>query len=130
MFSINVAATARRRRAGGYDRGVRELIGFVAARLGEDQAAAAWESVSAAAGCHDRARAEREARACRAVLGVAAAAWEEMESVTADPGAGGDARAMALGKMTTAMTILLSLASVWDDHPGYARAARRGAAGS
>ncbi len=114
---------------GGYDRGVRELIAFVAARLDEDQAAAAWESMSAAAGCHDPARTRREALAYRAVLEVAAAAWEEMESVTADPGAGGEARAMALGKMTTAMTILLNLASVWDDHPGYARAARFGAAG-
>ena len=61
---------------------------------------------------------------------MAAAGWDEMESVTADPGAGGEARAMALGKMTTAMTILLSLAWVWDDHPGYAAAARREAAGS
>ena len=65
-------------------------------------------------------------RARRAVLAVAAAAWEEMEAVTADPGAGGEARAMALGKMATAMTILLHLASVWSDHPVYARAARRG----
>jgi hypothetical protein len=108
---------------------VRELIAFVGARLDEDESAAAWESMSAAAGCHDRARAEREVRACRAVLGVAAAAWEEMEAVSADPGAGGEARAMALGKMTTAMTILLHLASVWDDHPAHARAARRGAPG-
>lgn len=108
---------------------MRELIAFVAARLDEDQSAAAWESKSVSAGCHDRARTEREARAYRTVLKVAAAAWDEMESVTADPGAGGDARAMALGKMTTAMTILLSLASVWDDHPGYPAAARRGAGG-
>ena len=108
---------------------MRELIGFVGARLDEDLAAAAWESGSAAGGCHDRARAEREARARRAVLEVAAAAWEEMEAVTADPGAGGEARAMALGKMTTAMTVLLSLASVWDDHPGYPAAARRGPEG-
>jgi hypothetical protein len=108
---------------------VRELIAFVAARLDEDQSAAAWESKSVSAGCHDRARTEREARAYRTVLGVAASAWEELESVTADPGAGGEARAMALGKMTTAMTILLSLASVWEDHPGYAAAAHCGAEG-
>ena len=97
---------------------------LVGSRLDEDEAAAAWEGRPAAG--HDPARAEREVRARRAVLAVAAAAWEEMEAVTADPGAGGEARAMALGKMTTAMTILLHLASVWDDHPAYGRAARRG----
>ena len=68
---------------------------LVGSRLDEDEAAAAWEGRPAAG--HDPARAEREVRARRAVLAVAAAAWEEMEAVTADPGAGGEARAMALG---------------------------------
>ena len=123
------SAGPREPKAGDYYRGVRELIAFVTARLDEDQSAAAWESKSVLAGCHDRARTEREARAYRTVLEMAAAAWDEMEAVSADPGAGGEARAMALGKMTTAMTGLLSLASVWDDHPGYPAAARRGPEG-